>query len=506
MSLALLVARLVLTAVFVVAGLTKLADVAGSQRALRDFGLPTALARAGGVLLPLAELAVALALLFPVSAWWGALGALVLLLLFVAGIGYNLARGRQPHCYCFGQLHSAPAGRPILIRNLVLAALAGVVVAFGKRTPVLGVFDWVGALTVGQGIEVFIGVVVCALLIGEGWVLVNGLSQQGRLLLRLEALEARLAEAGLAPPQVAGGTGGLAVGSPAPTFTLATLGGETLTLHALRALGKPVVLIFSDPGCGPCNALLPEIGRWQREQAANVVVALISRGTAEANRSKATEQKLTHVLLQRDREIAEAYQASGTPSAVLVRRDGTIGSPVAAGADAIRALITRALNPSVLNALPMAASAPGNGNDVDPVVLKVGEPAPPLKLPDLMGNLVDLMDFRGHKTLVLFWNPGCVFCQRMLEDLKAWESQPPKAAPQLLVVSTGAREANTAMGLRAPVLLDHDGLTIGRTFGATGTPMALLVDAGGQIASEVAAGAPAVLALAGQKQDTPISV
>ncbi len=42
-------------------------------------------------------------------------------------------------------------------------------------------------------------------------------------------------------------------------------------------------------------------------------------------------------------------------------------------------------------------------------------------------------------------------------------------------------------------------------FGATGTPMAILVDEVGKIASALAAAAPAVLALAGapQKQDKP---
>ena len=54
------------------------------------------------------------------------------------------------------------------------------------------------------------------------------------------------------------------------------------------------------------------------------------------------------------------------------------------------------------------------------------------------------------------------------------------------------------MGLRSPVLLDQDGMRVGGLFGASGTPMALLVDAEGKIASELAAGAPAVLALAGQ--------
>src|SRR5690242_12665316 len=104
-----LLARVVLALIFVVAGLAKLADLAGSQQALRDFGVPAKLSRPLGVLLPLAELVVAVALLPAVSAWWAALGALALLLLFVAGIGYNLARGRAPDCHCFGQLHSAPA-------------------------------------------------------------------------------------------------------------------------------------------------------------------------------------------------------------------------------------------------------------------------------------------------------------------------------------------------------------------------------------------------------------
>src|SRR6266571_1692272 len=125
MDLALLLARLVLTAVFIVAGLGKLADLAGSQQALEDFGVSKLLARPFGLLLPLAELAVAIALILTALAWWGALGAVALLFLFIIGIGYNLARGRTPDCHCFGQLHSAPAGWSTLVRNAVLAGIAG---------------------------------------------------------------------------------------------------------------------------------------------------------------------------------------------------------------------------------------------------------------------------------------------------------------------------------------------------------------------------------------------
>jgi thiol-disulfide isomerase/thioredoxin len=113
----------------------------------------------------------------------------------------------------------------------------------------------------------------------------------------------------------------------------------------------------------------------------------------------------------------------------------------------------------------------------------------------LTGQPIDLATFRDRPTLVLFWNPGCGFCQQMLPDLKAWEADPPLGAPQLLVVSAGTVEANQALGLRSPVVLDH-GFSAGRAFGATGTPSAVLVDAQGHMASSVAVGAAAVLALA----------
>jgi hypothetical protein len=52
------------------------------------------------------------------------------------------------------------------------------------------------------------------------------------------------------------------------------------------------------------------------------------------------------------------------------------------------------------------------------------------------------------------------------------------------------------MGQISTVVLDQQ-FAAGRAFGASGTPSAVLVDAEGKIASEVAVGAPAVLELAG---------
>jgi peroxiredoxin/uncharacterized membrane protein YphA (DoxX/SURF4 family) len=487
MSLLLLFARLLLCAVFLVAGLAKLADLAGSRQAMRDFGVPDKLADFFGLFLPLAELAVAVSLVVPLTGWWGAVGALALLLIFVAGIGYNLAHGRTPDCHCFGQLHSAPAGWSTLSRNLVLAGIAGVVVAFGRSTAGPGVLELIAQMTVSQRLELLVGALVLVVLIGQGWLLVQTMTQQGRLLLRIEALETRLGVA--TPAQSATRVMGLAVGTPAPPFELSTLDGETTKLESLRARGKPLLLLFTDPGCGPCTALLPEIAQWQRDHATKMNVALISRGTVEANRAKVTEPGVTDVLLQKDREVAQAYQAHGTPSAVIVWQDGTIGSPLAQGPDAIRALIATTVSS---NGAAVAQRAPAG--------LKIGESAPEFSLPDLAGKTVKLSHFRGKPTLVLFWRPSCGFCARMLPDLKAWETNARNGAPKLLVVSTDSVADNQAMGLRSPVLIEPPGMSVGRQFGATGTPMAVLVNVAGKIASELAAGAPAVLALAGQDQ------
>ncbi len=384
MALALLLARLVLSAVFLVSGIAKLIDRPGSRQAVQDFGVPAALAGPSAILLPIAELAVAVALLVRASAWYGALGALLLLLLFVAGISVNMARGRAPDCHCFGQLHSEPVGWRTLARNGVLVVIAAFVAWWGRTDAGLSTTGWLTDRTGFERAVLIGGLVALALFVAQGWLLLHLLEQHGRLLIHLDEIEARGTAGGIAPAIPAVPTVGLPVGTPAPTFALAGLYGETLTLDALRASGKPTLLLFTDPNCGPCNALLPTIGRWQREMTATL--ALISRGAPEANRAKSTEHGLTHVLLQRDREVAESYQSTATPSAVLVQPDGTIGSPIAIGADAITQLVagiteTRLAAPTPIP-LPVVA-AQGNApcpncgqQQMGPTALGIGAARP----------------------------------------------------------------------------------------------------------------------------------
>src|SRR5215212_943506 len=124
MHLVVVIAQLLLAAVFAVSGSAKLADRAGSRRSLVEFGLPEPVARPVGVFLPLGELAVAVALLLAGAAWWGALGALALLSAFTVAVAVNLARGRRPDCHCFGRLTSTPISWRTVARNLVLIVAA----------------------------------------------------------------------------------------------------------------------------------------------------------------------------------------------------------------------------------------------------------------------------------------------------------------------------------------------------------------------------------------------
>jgi len=191
------------------------------------------------------------------------------------------------------------------------------------------------------------------------------------------------------------------------------------------------------------------------------------------------------VVLDQGFITGRAFDATGTPSAILVDAAGRIGSPMAVGGPAVLGLLTG--QPA------KPARVVGNGAR-ESTLPSVGDPAPAIRLPDLSGQQVDLAELRGRNTLVLFWNPRCGFCARMLDDLKTWEANPPDGAPKLLVVSQGSAEANHAMGLRSPVVLDQ-AFTTGRAFGARGTPTAVLIDAEGRIASQLAVGSPAVQAL-----------
>ena len=314
--------RVVLAAVFAVAGVAKLLDQPGTRRSLSDFGVPDRTLPVAALLLPLVELATAATLIPPASARWGAVAAMALLLAFIGGIAHALARGEAPDCHCFGQVASAPAGRATLVRNAVLAVLAAIVVVEG---PGPSIPDWVSARTPAELVAVAAGAatIALAMLALRLW--------SDRRDLRRDLATAR-AELAALPP-------GLPVGAQAPGFTLAELEGETRTLESLRARGRPVMLVFVSPGCGPCRRVFREVDRWQGALSDRLTVVVISSGTAAQNLPIAREHGISGMLLQEDVEVMRAYRVRQTPSALLVTPGGAIASTPVEGALPIEPLI-----------------------------------------------------------------------------------------------------------------------------------------------------------------------
>ena len=330
MTTAVLAIRMLLAAVFAVAGIAKLRDLEGSRAAMRDFGVPAGLAGPAGVLLPLAELAVAVALVPTPTARWAAVAALLLLLAFIWGIANALRRGEAPDCHCFGQLHSAPAGRGTLARNAALAALAVIVVA---EAPGAALDDWVAARTAAELVAVGAG--IAAVAFGAGWLY---MWRERRGLLRQLGRAQRLATS--AAP-------GVPIGSRAPDFSLPNLQGETVTFDALLARGRPLLMVFVSPGCEQCVELLPKLARWQRSLADRLTLVLVSTGSVERNRPIFEEQGISEVLLQEFMEVSDAFRIRGTPSAVFITADGTVATNPAETVFGIEPLLRTALNDGV---------------------------------------------------------------------------------------------------------------------------------------------------------------
>lgn len=323
MEALLLSIRCLLGVVFTVAAIGKLLDREGSRRALEEFGVSARAARVGGVALPVVELAVAAALLVRPTARFGAACALLLLLVFAAAVARAISRGEAPDCHCFGQIHSEPAGRATLIRNAVLAAGAALVVVEGPGPSVNGALGSLhGAAIALVVVSVLAGLLVVA--VAQLW------SDRRRLRSELKA-----AFAATSPP-------GLARGTRAPEFELASVRGSTSSLAELTAPARPTVLVFVSTTCGPCLTMLPTLAQWQDSLASSVTLAAIFIGERSEVGRLSDEHGLSLSFAQEANETFELYALRATPSAVLIGPDGTIAGAPAEGVSAIEALVRTA--------------------------------------------------------------------------------------------------------------------------------------------------------------------
>jgi peroxiredoxin len=141
------------------------------------------------------------------------------------------------------------------------------------------------------------------------------------------ALSCLLAAAHPSPRRVGeeshGRAGLLAVGDPAPDWTLRDAEGRAHSLSDYR--GRVVVLDFWATWCAPCSKVIPRLEKLHRKYAAQGVVVFGVNAFETGDPAAFMKKKnCTYGLLLKGEEIAPAYGVETLPVICVVGADGRI--------------------------------------------------------------------------------------------------------------------------------------------------------------------------------------
>ncbi len=492
MEFGLLIIRLILCAVFAVAGIGKLLDIKGSVKATEDFGVPESLSKIIGYTLPYLEILLAVGLLFSTTSQFAAIGLTCLLAVFIGGMLNQMRLGNAPDCHCFGQIHSEPISIKSVVRNVIFAVLSAGLIVVGRENQGLSAVNWMTELTSAEKMLGVFGLAITALSAFAVNYLSHILTEQKQLSRRIELMDfvANEHNHGEHREDVTHPTESLPIGATVPNFTLPDVNGKQVEFDHLLMQTKPLLFFYVSPTCQPCNALLPEIDAWQNELKDKVSFVFISEGTAKDNIAKFGKERT--VLIQKDREVTQKFLAKWTPTAFLVQNNGTIASRMAAGDTAIRELISQIqLQENVSFVL--------NETVEGETKVLIGEELPTFSLSNLEGQTIEPHKLIGSKNVLTFFSLHCSFCQTMIDEIKDWEKVKGKDDPNLIIMSDGEIEAHKELGLRSTILIDKGNL-ISAKLGMNGTPSAIMVNEHGKIVSETAVGAEQIWSLIGKRK------
>jgi thiol-disulfide isomerase/thioredoxin len=490
MDILLLILRLVLTGVFGIAGIAKAFDPQGSMKAFADFGVPVVLRRPLVYLLPAFEIAVAVSLLFAKISWYGAIGAAFLLLVFVAGMLYQLAKGNAPDCHCFGQIHSEPVGVSSIVRNVVLLIPAGILAVQGEQGQGYSI-----STTPQEILTLNIGIVLASLALVAILYLKTLTEQQRRLMRQLEVMElVDRHDETVEREDIGHPREGLPFGALVPDFDAKDIFGRKVSLADIKAEGLPVLFLFVSPTCNPCNALRPDFDEWEMEWSGKMKLVFVSELDAKSNQTKFASIPDRIVLLQdeKEREISNVFRAKWTPMAVLMDRKGRIASFTAAGDIGIRELVAK------IRGGGLEDYSYFTGRDTQTLTkIRIGESMRPVAVRDIHGNEFNSDKLRGKQALIAFWSPTCKYCVSMMDEIKVWDASKNGVDPELVIFADGDAEEHKKLGLNSPMIHDP-GHNIGNTIGQYGTPSAIMIDEEGKFITETAVGAEDIWALVGK--------
>ena len=491
MELATVILRLFLASVFIVAALSKLADLSGTRKAITEFGLPYGLSKIASIALPIFELAVGLMLLIAATAWYGALSAAVLLAVFTIAIIVQLAKGNAPDCHCFGQISTEKIGISSVFRNLIFLIPAILLFSRGYQ---------------GQGKELTDlsqNEVTLILIFSIVFLLGVAIDLLRKILLKQVDIDRKIELSAMGSLDVAeverenAGSphDGLPIGARLPLHELTDTDNSIVMTNNLANDGRGALLLFVSPNCSPCRAMVPKFREWTESITKSTNLYLISSGSPNENIQKFGDMPLTPLLLQDGRAFANEAGAKWTPSAMYINAEGRVASHIAAGDTAISQLIDDLISTDLSDEFAHFTSTNGNGGHSG---VSIGDKLPELSLVSMDGRKINSEVFVGAETLIAFWSLTCPHCVSMGADLKAWERRTDGDKAKLLVFCDGDETAIRELGLNSPIILDP-GYEQSEKLGMFGTPSAILVNKDGRFSSETAVGASNIWALVGGK-------
>jgi methylamine dehydrogenase accessory protein MauD len=119
------------------------------------------------------------------------------------------------------------------------------------------------------------------------------------------------------------GRSGLRPGKKAPKFTLPSIGGGEVGLE--HYAGRKLLLVFMQPGCGPCHGIVPELNRLH--DASDVQVLVVHNGDTEAVRRWIKENRPHFAVAVQERfNLSKRYEVFATPFAFLIDEGGVIAA------------------------------------------------------------------------------------------------------------------------------------------------------------------------------------
>ncbi|MEA2549957.1 MAG: cytochrome c biosis protein CcmG, thiol:disulfide interchange protein DsbE [Chloroflexota bacterium] len=123
------------------------------------------------------------------------------------------------------------------------------------------------------------------------------------------------------------GTGQIAKGQPVPNIAGTTLDGQPFDLTAVR--GKPVVINFWGPSCGPCREEMPLLATKVTLHAADglVIVGVLTDDPVEPARQFTAQYGGTWpTVIDPGAAVKIAYRILGRPQSFFVDRSGILRS------------------------------------------------------------------------------------------------------------------------------------------------------------------------------------